>query len=90
MTDVIDRKAETNSVQPSVSDAQLKELVEQARAEGLQPAGVFPHRRPGAGHDVQVMQQDNDHGECWCYMARLSIVSMSTVDVVAGENSNTC
>ncbi|MBS9376053.1 IS256 family transposase [Rhodococcus sp. B50] len=39
MTDVIDREAETNSVQPSVSDARLKELVEQARAEGLQLTG---------------------------------------------------
>ncbi|PCK22734.1 hypothetical protein, partial [Rhodococcus qingshengii] len=36
MTDVIDRETETNSAQPGISDARLKELVEQARAEGLQ------------------------------------------------------
>ena len=44
----------------------------------------------GAGHDVQVMQQYNDQSECWCYRARLSIVTMSTVDVVAGEDGHTC
>ena len=39
MTDVIDRETETNSAQPGISDARLKELVEQARAEGLQLTG---------------------------------------------------
>ncbi|WP_230091262.1 hypothetical protein [Rhodococcus sp. AQ5-07] len=39
MTDVIDHAAQTNSVQPGVSDARLKELVEQARAEGLPLTG---------------------------------------------------
>lgn len=39
MTDVIDFEAETNSVQPGVSDARLKELIEQARTEGLQLTG---------------------------------------------------
>ena len=39
MTDVIDHETETNSNQPNVSDARLQELVEQARAEGLQLTG---------------------------------------------------
>ncbi|MDV8009013.1 hypothetical protein [Rhodococcus sp. IEGM 1318] len=39
MTDVIDHAAQTNSVQPGVSDARIKELVEQARAEGLPLTG---------------------------------------------------
>jgi putative transposase len=39
MTDVIERETETNSAQPGISDARLKELVEQARAEGLQLTG---------------------------------------------------
>jgi len=39
MTGVIDREPETNPVHPGVSDARLKELVEQARAEGLQLTG---------------------------------------------------
>lgn len=39
MTDVIDREPETNPAQPGVSDARLKELVEQARVEGLQLTG---------------------------------------------------
>ena len=53
-------------------------------------AGVFPHRRPRAGHDVQVMQRDTDQSECWCYRARLSIVTMSTVDVVVGQDDHDC
>jgi transposase-like protein len=39
MTDVIDREAEASSAREGVSDARLKELVEQARSEGLQLTG---------------------------------------------------
>lgn len=39
MTDVIDREAESNSARVGVSDARLQELVDQARAEGLQLTG---------------------------------------------------
>ncbi|MGW5151849.1 hypothetical protein [Rhodococcus koreensis] len=39
MTDVIDREAESNSARVGVSDARLQELVDQARADGLQLTG---------------------------------------------------
>ncbi len=39
MTDVIDREDESNSAPVGVSDARLQELVDQARAEGLQLTG---------------------------------------------------
>lgn len=39
MTDVIDRETEADSARPAVSDARLKELVEQARSDGLQLTG---------------------------------------------------
>ena len=39
MTGVIDCETETNSVQPGVGDARLKDLVERARAEGFQLPG---------------------------------------------------
>ncbi|AWK76299.1 hypothetical protein CBI38_33120 (plasmid) [Rhodococcus oxybenzonivorans] len=39
MTDVIDHEAESNSARVGVSDARLQELVDQARAEGLQLTG---------------------------------------------------
>ena len=40
MTDVIDREAGSNSAPVGVSDARLQELVDQARADGLQLTGV--------------------------------------------------
>ncbi|NHU48904.1 transposase, partial [Rhodococcus sp. A14] len=39
MTDVIDLEAESNSARVGVSDARLQELVDQARADGLQLTG---------------------------------------------------
>lgn len=50
----------------------------------------MPTSRPVVRHHVQVMQQDDHRSECWCYRARLSIVSMSTVEVVAGRNGHSC
>lgn len=53
-------------------------------------ASVFPHRRQGTSHPVQVTQQYKIQSEYWCYRAKLGIVLMSTVDVVAGEDGHSC
>ncbi|EME62885.1 hypothetical protein G352_15625, partial [Rhodococcus ruber BKS 20-38] len=29
---------------------------------------------PASGDDVQVMQQDSNYGECWCYSAQFGTV----------------
>ena len=60
MTDVIDRETETNSAQPGISDARLKELVEQARAEGLQLTGRWwiAVEADQASHGVRARRRD--------------------------------
>ncbi|MFE7421787.1 hypothetical protein [Rhodococcus sp. NPDC057529] len=66
MTDVIDREAESNSARVGVSDASLQELVDQARADGLQLTGegglLATIRNVSTGWDNGLKALVTEHG----------------------------